>query len=461
MKKLKTPMIIIVILGLLYIAVALFFNGHMFPHTFINGASFSLKTEADVQKYFKDKVKGYQLTIKERQSKEVIKGKDIGFKYQKNDEIASIIEKQKNWRWPAHLFKRSDFKTKITVHYNKTKFEEKITSLKCSNEKKWKQPQNAKPEYKDGKFTIIKEVEGTAINKELLNKKVTDSIAKLSPEIDLAKDGCYLKPKFKSEDKEVKKACDDLNHYVKASITYTFGENKEVIDGKMIKDWLTVDKNTMKVAFHDDKVNEAFKAISDRYDTIYQTRTFIGHDGKSYKIPPGTYGWEINNAKEIKVLKESIKKGETITKEPIYIHTAANHTQNDWGDTYAEISISKQHVWYYKGGKVVFDADVVTGSPTKKRKTPVGMHSCLEKKRNKVLRGDRTPGGGYEYETPVSYWMRVTWSGVGFHDATWQPSFGGERYRTSGSHGCINMSMADAKKLYGIIQVGDAVIIHK
>ena len=50
--------------------------------------------------------------------------------------------------------------------------------------------------------------------------------------------------------------------------------------------------------------------------------------------------------------------------------------------------------------------------------------------RNKTLRGDKKPDGTYEYETPVEYWMRVTWTGIGFHDAKWQTAFGGEIYKT-------------------------------
>ena len=57
--------------------------------------------------------------------------------------------------------------------------------------------------------------------------------------------------------------------------------------------------------------------------------------------------------------------------------------------------------------------------------------------------------------------MRVTWTGIGFHDANWQSSFGGTRYQTSaGSHGCINMPVSKAGELYGMLSVGTPVIIH-
>ncbi len=35
--------------------------------------------------------------------------------------------------------------------------------------------------------------------------------------------------------------------------------------------------------------------------------------------------------------------------------------------------------------------------------------------------------GTYSYEQPVTYWMPFN-GGIGFHDADWQPYFGGDRY---------------------------------
>ena len=58
--------------------------------------------------------------------------------------------------------------------------------------------------------------------------------------------------------------------------------------------------------------------------------------------------------------------------------------------------------------------------------------------------------------------MRVTWEGVGFHDAIWQSSFGGTRNQISGvgSHGCINMPLDQAAALYDMIKEGTPVVIH-
>ena len=49
---------------------------------------------------------------------------------------------------------------------------------------------------------------------------------------------------------------------------------------------------------------------------------------------------------------------------------------------------------------------------------------------------------------------------IGFHDAKWRSKFGGDIYKTSGSHGCINMPPSNAKILFENINTGFPVICY-
>ena len=82
----------------------------------------------------------------------------------------------------------------------------------------------------------------------------------------------------------------------------------------------------------------------------------------------------------------------------------------------------------------------------------------LNKLRNVVLRGNNADGS--EYESPVSYWMGINWSGEGFHDATWRRSFGGNIWISNGSHGCINMPLSRIPEIYEKAEVGMPVVVH-
>ena len=59
----------------------------------------------------------------------------------------------------------------------------------------------------------------------------------------------------------------------------------------------------------------------------------------------------------------------------------------------------------------------------------------------------------------VEYWMPFVY-GQGLHDADWQDAFGGELYKTKGSHGCINLPKEQAKIIYDTIEAGYPIIYN-
>ncbi len=445
-----------------YLLISAFFINHFYYGTRINDVDFSMKTAHDVESYMSKQVDDYVLTLNElNKVTEKIVGKDIAIKYKQSTQIKRAMKNQNPILWVRAIWDPDVLNVDVGVEYDEAKLAETISKLKCMDESKWTKSTSAKPEYNGTEFVPGKEIYGTAIDTDAFNKAVREKITQFIPELNMEEVGCYQKPKYISSSPEVKAAADQMNNMSKAKVVYHFGDKVAVVNRDKIKDWLTLDTNTMKVGFNEGKVDEYLALVGKVYDTVGKDRTFKSPTGKQVTIGGGTYGWEIDEAAEAAALKEHIKKGEVLDKEPAYVQRAASYGDVDWGSTYAEVDLELQHMWYIKDGKIAFECDVVTGLPTPKRETPTGVHQCLEKAQNKVLRGDRTPGGGYEYETPVAYWMRVTWSGVGFHTATWQPAFGGNRYTYAGSHGCINMSYNDSVTLYGIIQVHDAVIIHK
>ena len=66
---------------------------------------------------------------------------------------------------------------------------------------------------------------------------------------------------------------------------------------------------------------------------------------------------------------------------------------------------------------------------------------------------------GENYASPVTYWMPFC-NNVGMHDASWRSSFGGAIYKTSGSHGCINLPKSAAQKIFENIEEGDPVLVY-
>ena len=92
----------------------------------------------------------------------------------------------------------------------------------------------------------------------------------MNAELDLSKEGCYLKPSYTAESKKVTEACDAMNKYLGAMVTYDFKPNTEVVDSSMISQWVKVDDD-MNVTFDD---NEYIQSLAAKYDTKGKERTF-------------------------------------------------------------------------------------------------------------------------------------------------------------------------------------------
>lgn len=450
------------VLVLLYLGISVFFMSHFYINTTINGKDFSGRSASSVEAYIKEQVKDYKLTIKEQDSKsDVIKGSDISLQYKESDEIEKALKKQNGFAWPLALFSKKSEKISIAVSFDETALNEKIQNLQAATVEQIP-AENAKPKLQGDTYVIKEEVYGTAVDMDVLKEKVNQYISEFRSELDMEKEGCYARPKYTKDSKEVQAACDTMNKYLKASITYTMSESV-VVDKTLISTWIGVDDN-MNVVFDNDAMKAWFTEFGDKYDTVGTTRNLTTPTGKATTVTGGTYGWSIDEDTELVNLQNSIKNGEVVTREPAYYTggAAKSHGEQDWGTTFIEVDLSTQHMWYIKDGSVAMETDVVTGVPVPERITPEGVYDILEMTRDEVLIGETDPSTGKPiYETPVNYWMRVTWTGIGFHDATWQAAFGGTRYKDgAGSHGCINMPLDQAAALFGMISVGTPVVIH-
>jgi lipoprotein-anchoring transpeptidase ErfK/SrfK len=114
--------------------------------------------------------------------------------------------------------------------------------------------------------------------------------------------------------------------------------------------------------------------------------------------------------------------------------------------------MSKQHLWFYKNGSLIVQGDVVTGNVSENDATPAGIYRLKFKQTNAILRGP-------DYSAHVDYWMPFN-GGIGIHDAGWRSEFGGNIYRTNGSHGCVNSPYYLAKTIFDNIEEGNPVICY-
>jgi len=101
----------------------------------------------------------------------------------------------------------------------------------------------------------------------------------------------------------------------------------------------------------------------------------------------------------------------------------------------------------YYNGKLLYDWPISSGRPGDD--TPDGSYLTIEKE-NPV----QMVGPGYSISVPWS--VRFTFSGDYYHDAYWSV---GEQGFDNVSHGCVNLSPADAETYYNLAVPGDPITI--
>lgn len=213
--------------------------------------------------------------------------------------------------------------------------------------------------------------------------------------IDLDKDGYYYNPKYTSESNEVIDAKDSLNKYVSAKVNYKFWNNTESVDGDMIHKWIYVD-DEFQVSVDQAKVRQYINSLAAKYNTVGKTRSFKTSSSGTINVSGGDYGWVLDTNTETNGLIEAIKGGQEIDKEPTYSQKGKVAGINDIGNTYVEIDMTKQHIWFYKNGSLVVDGDVVTGNMQNNWGTPGGIYRLKYKEKDATLVGQ-------DYASPVSF----------------------------------------------------------
>ena len=117
-----------------------------------------------------------------------------------------------------------------------------------------------------------------------------------------------------------------------------------------------------------------------------------------------------------------------------------------------EIDLSNQRVMFKLNGKRILMDDIISGNPNRNNNTPGGLYAIYGMRMNVMLTG---PG----YASHVDYWMPFNGE-IGLHDAYWQSKFGGELYKTRGSHGCINLPRSTAQTIFEMGYRGLPVVCY-
>ena len=489
----RIPLRIRAVLGVL--AVLILFSGFYskilhrntwLNHTTVNGIDVSGKTVDQTMTALPDG-HDYSLTIRARENGTMtILADDIDYQIRPDQEqIQETLKKQH--KLIVFPWSRYNYTVRSKDGYDKELLNGTLRQcplIKGSKDYPITQPEPADIVYSEKqKMPVVKkEIYGNALVPEEFTRIVTEAIEKGETEVNLEDASLYpdvyQKPKVTSDSKEIKDGLKAYKSVINRFITWDIweGETYTLTPEKIIP-LVYYSEGKMLIRIY--KLEKILHKFCDKYQTAGKPRVFTTHKGKKVTVKKGDYGWKMDFDKildqaETAIVKEmneeaveryiaipseANKEAVTIHLEPQYKTEAfAKDYKNyqDWDpDNYTEASIDEQMVYVHRDGKIAYTCKTISGLPVEGRETGKGVYYVKGRSPDRVLRGEN-------YETPVKYWVRLTNSGTGFHAAPWQKwdKWSPKYYKKHGSHGCLNLSDKDAKKMFEILLKGEAVFIY-
>jgi lipoprotein-anchoring transpeptidase ErfK/SrfK len=117
-----------------------------------------------------------------------------------------------------------------------------------------------------------------------------------------------------------------------------------------------------------------------------------------------------------------------------------------------EVDNANKQMNVFQNDQLIKTLPVSLGKPS----TPSASGTMVIMSKDEQTVFDTTDEGPNGYRVDIAYAQRLTWSGQYIHAAPWSEKDQGKR---NVSHGCVNVSMANAKWLFGLTLIGDPITV--
>lgn len=444
-----------------YIWLTIYFEKRFLPNTWCNGEYCTGLTVEEANRLLKSQRKNPIILLKDREGNtQLFPLSDIDYNEDYTGSLSRLKKEQKPYLWILAVKHKNDYAVMDEIHYDVEKAKKLWLNSKLL----------AEENDKEYSVKLIKEDTGyflydglhNRLDKEKAFQYLIDCIdnKKVLAYID---NSFYADIDYDNQQKNIMKLWSKVELYQRASIIYNMGAEEitlsagELSDFLLRKDGIPAIDSEGYLQIDEEKLSEYIDSLLEEYNTFGKEREFVTTKGDMIQVKGGTYGTLIDRDKELYWLKDALnmiikENRASVTHDPFYEKEGYVHGKDDIGDTYIEIDMTDQKLYFYREGELFLESDIVTGNLRRKMDTPEGINYIYNKQKNRTLRGPN-------YASFVKYWMPVK-GNIGIHDAGWRDEFGGEIYKTNGSHGCINMPTKNAEILYENTKIGMPVIMY-
>lgn len=456
---------IVALLLVVYVVVALYFTGRFMPNTTAAGMSLSMMTAPTAENSLNDRLHNYRLEVSGEGLDLTLSPADTGQSIDSQAVVKDMLSDVNPWLWPFQIGSHHDESDKLIAGSSTNKLADTLnTAIKQVNDKATP-PKNASLAYNatTHQFGIAPEAAGTTLDEKAVLEVIEQALSTLEHKVTITP-AQLQQPTLLANDPRLASAVKSANGMITTNLELTMGNFPVArVDADLISQWVTLD-DKVNATINQDALSAWVTKLAEDNTTVGSTRTYTRPDGKRISVKGGVYGWAVDKDALLKLVQKAVASGTVDTVAiPTTTHGDAYNGagKQDWGKRYLDIDLTEQHARLYDdNGSVIWESDVITGSPDGEHETPTGVYWMNQPQSPSILKG--YSGDKQIYATKVQYWMPFVGGAIGLHDADWQTSgFGGTLYEQGlGSHGCVNLPHQKAGELYALIKPGDVVVSH-
>lgn len=441
-----------------YVGLAIYYHNAFAYGTWINGVYCTGKSIGEVNDELVKTFTYEGLTVYDKDGNAwMIPAGEISYQFDFGRALEIYQKQQNSWMWIESMAQGRVVELNPIVSYDPEKLETCLEALPFCHDKKQDDECRVEIVRTDQGYELINE-RTDVLDPEEVKAVVLAAVEASKKEVFLVEEGCYHDLELTEQMRDTLAVWEKLDAFLQCGITYQMGEEQIPINASVVSEWVALDENgeflmneAGELQLKEGAIEEFVQKLAASYDTVGGSRQFRATRGEIVTVEGGLYGNRIDQAAEIKYLTEAFYERRQEAHRPAYLQEAWAQGKEDIGSTYIEVDMGEQKLYYYADGELKIDTPIVTGNTSRRMGTPSGVNYIYLKQKNRVLRGRN-------YASHVDFWMPVK-GNIGIHDAAWRSEFGGEIFKTNGSHGCINTPREAMEKLYDMAEVGTPVVM--
>ena len=466
-KKVICIISVIAVLLAVYIGTALYFRNRFLPNTWIGDVYCTGRSTQAVAYDLKEKIVIPDIRISwgdEGYDDSYIVTSDIAYNYNLTSSVTNAVESQNIFSWPACLFTKQVLKLEPVITFDTDLLRRHFFSLERVRFEDAESPEFSIRFNNETGYYVFDNHAGR-LDKEKAFEALTEALS--SGRLSLALDrSYYYDAPYSAEENSSIAEWERLSKFLNTDLVYDMGAERISFDSEVMsflivteRDHTPVKDETGSYIIDDEAVSKWIDDLCSSYNTYGLDREFVSSTGRTVIIPAtySNYGTELNHDAELRFLSNYLHSeepwdGTADEHIPVYNVEATVRGLNDIGDTFVEVDLTDQYMYYYKNGELIVETDIVSGDIPKGWTTPRGVFAIYGKYVDQYLYGK-------DYIDFVSYWMPY-FRGYGLHDSDWRDEWGGDIYTYDGSHGCINMDKEPARIIFENIEIGTPVVVY-